>query len=696
MKRVVLAPLLIGLILPGVFASAAQTTEPLLRRTELRALNNEISGELAQDYVRDISRFHRLQPSRAYSRAAEWVAQKASQLGFSDVRIEKYPADGKTAYFMYDSVPAWDVESAELWIVEPVEEKLTSFEEIPLSVAIGSASCDEQGELVFVGEGTSPRDYEKADVKGKVAFAAGPIGPVAALAVDRFGARGVLTISQRFADDEPDHIGSLRISTQTPAFGFGLSHRRGNELKDRVLRGERITVRARVKAETHPYDYENVIATIPGSDPAAGEVLLTAHLCHNKPGANDNASGSACLLEIGRALRRLGDEGKIPKPKRTVRFLWVPEMSGSIAYVSRHPEVCEKTIAGINLDMVGEYLNKNNSTFFLHLTPHSRPHFINDLLTNLTEFVTENNTQALMSESVYAVHSLGGSRDAFRSRIMGFTGGSDQMIFNDGLIAVPFAFFLVWPDRYYHTSGDQPEQCDPTQLKRSSLLAAAAAVFLADDSPDRSRRLAGESTARAEARLAGELRRGFDAIGAADAGAVHGAYKEAVNWVIRALARETAALTTIENYSAIDKSVDGYCRATIARLRTENPLRLEELERYYALSCEARQIRPQKLTLTDEEQRASRNVPRREAVLKGPVGRGYLREKLKDGMDSLNLPLLRENGLVTYEILNFIDGKNSLLDIRNAVSAEFEPLPLQWVEDYARLLARAGVVILEK
>ena len=100
--------------------------------------------------------------------------------------------------------------------------------------------------------------------------------------------------------------------------------------------------------------------------------------------------------------------------------------------------------------------------------------------------------------------------------------------------------------------------------------------------------------------------------------------------------------------------------------------------------------------MTDEEQRASRNVPRREAVLKGPVGRGYLREKLKDGMDSLNLPLLRENGLVTYEILNFIDGKNSLLDIRNAVSAEFEPLPLQWVEDYARLLARAGVVILEK
>jgi hypothetical protein len=696
MKRAPLSPLLIVWAVLASASAGAQTTEPLLQRAELRALNNEISGELAQDYIRDISRFHRLQPSRVYSLAAEWVAEKARKLGFSDVQIEKYPADGKTSYFMYDTSPAWDVEFAELWIVEPKEEKLTSFEEIPLSVAIGSAACDQKGELVFVGEGTSPQDYEKAEIKGKVAFAAGPIGPVAALAVDTFGALGVLTINQRFADDEPDYLGSLRISTRTPAFGFGLSHRRGNELRDRILRGEKIIVRARVKAETHPYYYENVIATLPGSELAAEEVLLTAHLCHNKPGANDNASGSACLLEVGRALRRLIDEGKIPRPRRTIRFLWVPEMSGSIAYVARHPEVSGQAVAGINLDMVGQYLNKNNSTFFLHLTPHSRPHFINDLLSNLTEFVTENNTQALMSESAFAVHSLSGSRDAFRSRIMGYTGGSDQMIFNDGLIAVPFAFFLVWPDRYYHTSGDQPEQCDPTQLKRSSLLAAAATVFLMDDSPDRSRRLAGEAAARAEARLAGELKRGFDAIGSSETGAVHGAYKEAVNWIIRALERETAALNTIENYSARDKSVDGYCQATIVRLRAQSPLRLKELESYYVLSCEARGINPQKLVLTEEEKRAARIVPRREAALKGPVGRGYLREKLKESPDSLNLPLFRENGLIPYEILNFVDGKNSLLDVRNAVSAEFEPLPLQWVEDYIRLLARAGVVILEK
>jgi hypothetical protein len=697
MRKAVFFPFIICLVvLAPARAAAAQTTEPLLSREELRALNNEISGERAQDYIRDISRFHRLQPSRAYSQAAEWVAEKARALGFSDIRIEKYPADGEATYFMFDSSPAWDVEFAELWIVEPKEEKLTGFEDIPLSVAIGSAACDQTAPLVFVGEGTSPADYEKNDVKGKVVFASGPIGAVADLAVDRLGALGVVTINQRFADDEPDHIGSLRINTKTPSFGFGLSRRRGNELRDRMLRGEKLTVRARVKAETHPYFYENVIATIPGTDLAAEEVLLTAHLCHNKPGANDNASGSACLLEVGRTLRRLIDERKIPPPKRTIRFLWVPEMSGSIAYVARHPEVSEQAIAGINLDMVGQYLNKNNSTFFLHLTPHSRPHFINDLLSNLTEFVTENNTQALMSESAFAVYSLSGSRDAFRSRIMGYTSGSDQVIFNDSLIAVPFAFFLVWPDRYYHTSGDQPEQCDPTQLKRSSLLAAAAAVFLMDDSPDRACRLAGEAAARAEARLAGELRRGFDLINASADDAIHGAYKEAVNGMNRAIERERAALDSIGGYSAGSQDVGGYCQATIAKLKSEHPLRLKDLESYYSLSCLARRTTPQKPALTAEEERAAGIVPRREPALKGPVGWGFLRDKLKEVPPALNRLDFRQAGLITYEVLNFVDGKRSLLDIRNAVSAEFEPVPLQWVEDYLRLLATAGVVILEK
>jgi hypothetical protein len=41
---------------------------------------------------------------------------------------------------------------------------------------------------------------------------------------------------------------------------------------------------------------------------------------------------------------------------------------------------------------------------------------------------------------------------------------------------------------------------------------------------------------------------------------------------------------------------------------------------------------------------------------------------------------------------NFVDGKNGLLDIRNAVIAEFEPVPVDWVKDFVVLLARSGIV----
>jgi hypothetical protein len=55
------------------------------------------------------------------------------------------------------------------------------------------------------------------------------------------------------------------------------------------------------------------------------------------------------------------------------------------------------------------------------------------------------------------------------------------------------------------------------------------------------------------------------------------------------------------------------------------------------------------------------------------------------------LPNVRD---VVYEITNFIDGKRSISDIRDAVSAEFGSVPLPAVVDYFERLAKAGVVTL--
>ena len=74
------------------------------------------------------------------------------------------------------------------------------------------------------------------------------------------------------------------------------------------------------------------------------------------------------------------------------------------------------------------------------------------------------------------------------------------------------------------------------------------------------------------------------------------------------------------------------------------------------------------------------------------MGRGFLQDKLQDSNVNLDLPILRKDSRMTYEILNFVDGKRSILDIRNAVSAEYEPVPVEWVTEFLDVLSKAGVV----
>ena len=50
--------------------------------------------------------------------------------------------------------------------------------------------------------------------------------------------------------------------------------------------------------------------------------------------------------------------------------------------------------------------------------------------------------------------------------------------------------------------------------------------------------------------------------------------------------------------------------------------------------------------------------------------------------------------LIAYEIVNFVDGKRSIGEIRDAVSAEYGPIPLDVVADYLKACAEAKIVAL--
>ena len=108
---------------------------------------------------------------------------------------------------------------------------------------------------------------------------------------------------------------------------------------------------------------KNVIGVLPGSDPAfSGEaVIFSAHLDHIgrsagedtvNNGADDNASGCTAVCELADAF------GALPTaPKRTMIFMtfWGEEkgLLGSLHYANNPEWPLEKTVANINIEMVG-------------------------------------------------------------------------------------------------------------------------------------------------------------------------------------------------------------------------------------------------------------------------------------------------------------------------------------------------------
>ncbi|KPJ90580.1 MAG: hypothetical protein AMS18_10540, partial [Gemmatimonas sp. SG8_17] len=138
---------------PAFAPLRAQQFTPLLD-PELRDLLHEsLSGEIAKDHVIEITRHHRIQGSRGYRDAAQYVLERLLQAGFTtdDAYIESFPSDGRIAYQTWQSPSGWDVEWAELRMVEPYEERVAGYPEIAMSLITYSNPGNVTAELVWVG-----------------------------------------------------------------------------------------------------------------------------------------------------------------------------------------------------------------------------------------------------------------------------------------------------------------------------------------------------------------------------------------------------------------------------------------------------------------------------------------------------------------------------------------------------------------
>ena len=189
-------------------------------------------------------------------------------------------------------------------------------------------------------------------------------------------------------------------------------------------RGQTLTIRSLTKSEQVPNKQEIVHAEIPGDGSTTQEVAIGGHLFEGyiKQGANDDNSGCALTLEIGRTYLKLISEGKLPKPKRTINFQWVQEISGTNAWLGAHPDKQKNIIGDLNFDMEGIRLTMSRSYWIMQRTPDTFPSYINDVGQSMMEYVSELTRERVRYRANGYAPSLdltspNGSNDAFYIKI---------------------------------------------------------------------------------------------------------------------------------------------------------------------------------------------------------------------------------------------------------------------------------------
>lgn len=701
----------------GSFAGQAQPAQfkktALLSDKEVAALGAEISGVIAKDTVIELARSHRVQASSGYSRAAEYIAAKAKEYGLDQVQIERFPADGEKTYHTLKSATGWEAQSAELWETEPNKVKIADWEEMRVALADYSQSATATATLVDVGMGITAKDYEGKEVMGRIVLAGGGVAAVHKLACEERGAAGILSYQQNqvtgWSGDYTDNVRWGHLSPYNPnnKFAFMISLRKAREYQARLARGEQITLHAAVKAEMKPSNYEVVSAVIPGSDAANEEIVYSCHLCHQKPGANDNASGAAAILEVARALTALIRRGEIAPPRRTIRFIWPPEISGTVAYFAQHPEIVRRMKAVVHCDMVGGAYELTKAVLHVTHTPASLPSCVNTVGDIFGEYAIAGSAKAASGAGFEdALISPEGSKDSLVADFTPFEMGSDHDVYQEGSFRIPAIYLRDWPDVFIHTNNDSPANIDPTKIKRSTFIAAASGYFLARASARDAARLADEVFARALAHVPKER----DRARAVEASGVPNAADESRNIIARSLEHDAEALASVMMLAPGDKALETKVDGLVDQLSgmwllLTGVLSEQKKGKRVIFTLEPREEPREQKPRNPKEASRPRSVtmdyariPTRRVT--GPMNvyyYDYVAERASgDDLKVVERINTRPNGeIVLYEILNLVDGKRSIQAIRDYIAAGYGLVPIEEVSDYLRLLEKIGVVKIE-
>jgi aminopeptidase YwaD len=307
---------------------------------------------------------------------------------------------------------------------------------------------------------------------------------------------------------------------------------------------------------------------------------------------------------------------------------------------------------------------ETKSVFHLTRGPMSLPSFVQDVAWAFAEWVNEESYNfAAGLKAEYPMVAREGGKEPLRAEYSAYTMGSDHDVYQDSSFGIPAIYLNDWPDRFIHTNLDAPANIDATKLKRAGFIGAASGYFLAGINADNLKAINSEITV-------GRYLRGA------------------------ALRERTRGLTAKE-----------VCAPTRGEMAFEKK---EYRSVQIFLEMESVQDSTENLAGDDcfpgevfNEHTGPPPTYRRKAKPEGPLavfGYDYFNVEWTKRGHTTKPKLLEYEGLwgggeeYAYEVLNFADGIRNAQQIRDAVAAEYGPVPLELVVEYLKALQEIGVV----
>ena len=679
-----------------------------------KKIEAETSGATAREYNTYIAQFHRIQASPGLREAANYCVDILKENGIENAEVLSYPATDETRYMHYKLFQEWSIEEAELSIASPswAKRRINRFLDEPMFVIERCPPTPQGGveaEVVVLEDGTHPEDYEGKDVKGKFVLSnAGPylgtdIDRLRELAVERHGAIGVVSDMWPGRVTLSRDLGFCNIlvhnrfwwmETWKKCLGFMLTPNQGEDLrkliKEAERRGEKVKLKANVNSSFYDGTMDVATAVIPGAELPKKEVLLAAHTCHSKQSANDNASGPAACLEVGRVLHRLIEKGILPEPKRSIRFLLMPEAAGNAAYLEQVGDERRNIIAALCVNMVGSDPMIVGTPMKISRTPMSMSSYTNTLAEKIIQYMAK----------VYP---------AFWWTIVPRGMSGDQQWYNDPLIGIPMPH-ISHNDPYWHTNKDNMENISEEEMRKSSLYIATYAYFIANAGVREAVWLAGEVAAEAKKMLIEEsglklakilesadskITEGKEIAEESLAKELHD-LKEKLAFILE---REIVAIRSVESLLTLREAEDvsAYLDDLVEEvsMATEKEKqRISKVADAFAKSIGLSLVSPPERVLTEGEKRASKMVVER--LFKGGPVPIYSRDKADmtladlEDYDALKktkrTPGRTDEQLATY----WIDGKRNLLEICDFVRLELGHVDIDYLVNFFPFMSKFG------